>query len=91
MSRSCNYIPTVPVTPEALDLVFFLIIIKRYAQKILEIFRYFSYRNGITGRLAEFSVKNINHIEERVPDSIYNELELKMVINNFLHICFEYI
>ena len=58
--------------PEALDSVS-LITIRRYAQKS---WRYMDiYKKGITGKLAEFAAKKYKS-HRRVPDNIYNELEL---------------
>jgi len=60
------------IVPEALDSVS-LITIHRFAQKS---WRYMDiYRKGITGKMAEFAVKKYKS-HRRVPDNIYNELDL---------------
>jgi hypothetical protein len=70
----CNYTWTdlQKTVPKALDSVS-LITIRRFAQKS---WRYMDiYRKGITGKLAEFAAKKYKS-HRRVPDSIYNELNL---------------
>ncbi len=60
------------IVPEALDSVP-LITIHQFAQKswcYMDI-----YRKGITGKMAEFAVKKYKS-HRRVPNSIYNELDL---------------
>jgi len=55
--------------PEALDSVS-LITIRKFAQKSQ---RYMdTYRKGLTGKLAEYTVKNINLIKEYLMKSLMN-------------------
>jgi len=62
------------VVPEALDSIP-LIKIRHFTQKS---WHYMDiYRKGITGKMAEFAAKKYKS-HRRVPDSIYNELELNM-------------
>ena len=60
------------IVPEALDSVS-LITIHHFTQKSWHYMNI--YRKGITGKMAEFAVKKYKS-HRRVPDNIYNELDL---------------